>query len=100
LSLGSKEEGWESPVAAVSALTGKGVEELCGYIEDHRKFLKSSEEGLRRSRKQLKRELSLLVSKRIFQDTLDRISDVHIDKLLDKTADPQTISDELIGGGK
>ncbi len=99
LSLGPH-EGWESPVIAVSAMTGKGIATLAGKIEDHRKCLADTPEGASREKRQLRRELSLLISKRIYRDTLGRITEGHIQQLLAKKSDPQTLGKILISSRK
>ena len=96
LSLGVEEEGgWLSAVIAVSAMTGKGIDELGRRIAEHRDYLADSGEGRSRLRKQLRRELSMVISKRIFNDTLGRITEEHIDLLLEKKLDPQTLGRKL-----
>ncbi|MFH2203745.1 MAG: methylmalonyl Co-A mutase-associated GTPase MeaB [Elusimicrobiota bacterium] len=101
LSLGEQDENaWSSTVMAVSALTGRGIDELCARIEEHREFLASSPEGRERKRKQLRRELSLLISKRIYRDTLERITDRHLEQLLEKKTDPHTLGRRLIRADK
>lgn len=97
LSLGAGKKGWESPVVAVSAMTNKGVEELCAKIEEHGEHLRSTGEGRARLKNQLRRELSLLISKKIYQDAMGRITESHIDALLAKRSDPQTLGRKLIG---
>lgn len=98
LSLGSAEEnGWEASVTAVSAMTGTGIDELCERLDAHWEHLKTSSEGDLRLKKQLKKELSLLISKQIYQDAIGRITDAHIDMLFNKKADPYSLGRQLIG---
>ncbi|MFH1724284.1 MAG: methylmalonyl Co-A mutase-associated GTPase MeaB [Elusimicrobiota bacterium] len=90
---------WEPQVAAVSSKTGKGVGELCALIDAHRDALRSSGEGLRRRRRQLRKELALTVSRRIYRDIVERITERHIDMLLENKADLLTIGKRLARKG-
>lgn len=100
LSLGPKQEpgAWQPKVVAVSAMTGRGIDELRGLLDEHKAHLKSSGDDEKRRRKQLKRELSLWISKQIFEDTSRRISDHHIEMLLSKKSDPLTLGKSLLKG--
>lgn len=100
LSLGPRQEpgAWQPRVTAVSAMTGRGIDELRGLLDEHEAHLKASGEDETRRRKQLKRELSLCISRRIYQDTARRISERHIEMLLAKKSDPLTLGKSLIKG--
>lgn len=97
LGLGPQEAaGWKVPVQAVSAATGAGVDALGAAIEAHRAFLASSGEGERRLKRQLKKELSLYISRRLYQDTMSRVSDAHIELLRSGKTDPAALGRKLL----
>lgn len=100
LSLGPQEEkgGWRVRVSAVSARTGLGIEELVSMIDEHQAHLRTTPEGRERLRAQLRRELSLLISRRVYRNALERIRDGHIDDLLEKRTDPLTLGKRLVRG--
>lgn len=101
LSLGpGSGRGWKPRVTAVSAATGQGMPELLGLLEEHRGFLESSAEGRRRRRRQLKRELSLWLSRRIYRETVHRIREEHIEQLLSRKTDPVSLGRRLLSGGR
>lgn len=99
MSLGPRGEGgWVPRVAAVSALSGKGVAELIGDIDAHRVHLSVSGELLERRRRQLRRELALVISRRLTRDALQRVTEAHIDLLEAKKSDPQKLGGRLSAG--
>ncbi len=101
LSLGpDEEEGkWVVPVHAVSARTGQGIDDLLASAEEHGTYLKESGEITDRRKRHLRKELSLLISRLIMRNTLDRVTEGHIKSLMDKKSDPLTLSQELLGAG-
>ena len=92
------QEGWKPRVASVSAHTGQGIPEFLSLIDEHREYLRSGPEGRARTRRQLRRELALVMTRLIFRDVLGRVGDGHIERLLEKKSDPWTMGDELLGG--
>lgn len=101
LSLGpdAGENAWIVPVHAVSARTGEGVDALLDSIADHGAHLKESGGLTARRKRQLRKELSLLISRMITRSTLDRVQDGHIEALYDKKSDPLTLGRKLIEAG-
>ena len=101
LSLGPEEEegAWIVPVHPVSARTGQGIDELLASIEAHETHLKESGELTTRRKRQLHKELSLLVSRMITRNTLDRVTEGHIEALFNKKSDPLTLGKELMEAG-
>ena len=87
---------WETPVVATSSLTGEGIDSLVSAFEAHAKYLKESGEGRRRLKQQHKEEVSLYVSRRVYQDALARL-DEHLDALADRTTDPASVGLKLLG---
>jgi len=96
LAQGSK-KGFAPPVLAVSALEETGVEELFRALQDHRRFLGESGEGRRRFREQLREEVSLLLSRKLYRDVLSRLSERHIEELVTKKTDPVTVARKVLG---
>jgi LAO/AO transport system kinase len=101
LSLGPDEDegAWKVPVHAVSARTRKGLDDLLVSIEEHGAHLKESGELTARRKRQLRKELSLLISRLITRSTLDRVNDGHIESLLEKKSDPLTLGRQLLEAG-
>ncbi|MBI5630171.1 MAG: methylmalonyl Co-A mutase-associated GTPase MeaB [Elusimicrobia bacterium] len=94
---GACSDGWETPVLSTSALTGTGVEELGRAIEAHWRHLQESPAGRRRLKEQHREELSLYISRRIFKSALDRISEKHLEALVEHKTDPVTLGLEILG---
>lgn len=92
-----REGGWAPRVTPVSALSGKGVPELCADVAAHQAWLAESGELAARRRRQLRRELSLVIARRLTRDALERVTDAHIDDLAAKKADPTTLGGRLAG---
>ncbi|MBI3550853.1 MAG: methylmalonyl Co-A mutase-associated GTPase MeaB [Elusimicrobia bacterium] len=92
--------GWGAIVLGVTALGDRGIYELCEALEEHRNHLKSTGEGEARAKTQLREELSLFISKRIYQDTLSHLTAEHLDQLKDKKTDPVSLGLEMIGAFK
>ena len=96
LSLGPQEEkAWKPPVLAVSALKATGIKELLDGADAHREHLAATGEGEIRLRAQMRRELSLLLSRRIFRETLSLIEDRHIERLASGKTDPDALVEEI-----
>lgn len=91
-----REGGWAPRVAPVSALSGKGIDELCADVEAHRVHLAASGELAERRRRQLRRELSLVISGLLTRDAMSRVTEKHIDQLSGKKSDPLTMGRALI----
>lgn len=96
LNLGGRDEaGWPVQVVAASAAKGEGVGELLEAVKEHRSWLASSGEGDRRTKDQLRMELSWLVARRVTRQSLEQISDAHLGELLAKRTDPVTLGTRL-----
>ncbi len=98
LGLGANHEkkAWEAPVLGTSALAGKGIEELGRALEDHWGFLQQNDEGRRRLKEQHKEELSLYLSRRIYRDALNQISEEQLDDLVDHRIDPASLGTKIL----
>ena len=86
---------WETPVLSTSALTGTGVEALSAALEAHAKYLRDSGEGRRRLKQQHREEVSLYVSRRVYQDALSQL-DRYLDDLADHKTDPATVGARIL----
>lgn len=86
---------WEPPVLATSAISGEGVGELVAALDAHAAYLKESGEGRRRLKQQHKEEVSLYVSRRVYQDALAHL-DGYLDDLADHKTDPTTVGGALL----
>ena len=92
LALGPRESGgWQVRVLAASATKNEGVLELAQAADEHRAWLKASPEGARRLKDQLRMELSWLVSRRLAKETLNTISESHLEDLAHHRTDPFTL---------
>lgn len=89
---------WETPVAATSALTGQGIDELLEALDAHAAYLKNSGAGRERLKQQHREEVSLYVSRRVYQDALAQL-DRHLDDLVDHKTDPATVGAKILGKG-
>ncbi|PCI39382.1 MAG: methylmalonyl Co-A mutase-associated GTPase MeaB [Elusimicrobia bacterium] len=98
LGLSHDEEAWSIPVHAVSARTGQGIDVLLESIEAHGKYLLDSGEIAVRRKRQLRKELSSLVSRLIRRNALERVTDCHIKALVEKKSDPLTLSRKILKG--
>lgn len=94
---GEKTKGWETPVAATSALTGEGVEELGGILDGHWSYLQNSPEGRRRLREQHREELSLYISRHVYRNAINRISEKYLEEMLAHKIDPATLGIKILG---
>jgi len=87
---------WEPPVVGTSALSGEGVGELAKLIDKHWQYLRGSGEGKRRLREQHREELSLFVSRRVYQDALKSLTDRDLDGLASGKTDPVALAKRLL----
>lgn len=94
----NREGGWAPRVAPVSALNGQGIAELGADISAHRQHLTASGELKLRRRRQLRRELSLAISRRLYRAAFERVTERHIDLLAAKKDDPQSLGRALLAG--
>ena len=95
LGRGHEPEPWDTPIVATSALKGEGVAELAAAFDAHWKYLHDSGEGRRRLKQQHKEEVSLFVSRRVYQDALAQL-DRYLDDLVDGKTDPATVGHALL----
>jgi len=91
---------WKPPILATIATQGYGVTQLLEYIERHQEYLRESGEGRMRKRRQAQEELSLYMARRSSgsRKTLKKVSQDHLDMLLDGKTDPVTLGNRLLPG--
>jgi LAO/AO transport system kinase len=86
---------WDTPVIGTSALSGAGIDELLKALDGHAAHLRGSGEGRRRLKRQHREEVSLYVSRRVYQDALSHL-DRYLDDLADHKTDPATVGAKLL----
>ncbi|MDE2236859.1 MAG: methylmalonyl Co-A mutase-associated GTPase MeaB, partial [Elusimicrobia bacterium] len=90
--------GWQTPVLGISALSGQGLPELLAGLDEHARHLRDSGEGRERLKRQYREEVSLYVSRRVYQDALSQM-DSHLDELVDHKSDPPSVAARMLRGG-
>lgn len=88
-------------IVLTSATRGDGVARLVAAVESHREWLAESGEGLKRRRRFLEQTVLRHVHQRLLAEVEERLArDGHfagaVDGLLARTADPFTLSDEVL----
>ena len=76
-------------------LSGEGLPELLAALDAHWTYLKDSGEGRRRLKEQHREEVSMYVSRRVYQDALARL-DGFLDDLADHKTDPASVGNTLL----
>ncbi len=87
---------WPPPVVATSALAGEGIGPLGDILDDHWDYLQKTSEGSKRLRAQHREELSLYISRRVYQNALNSITDGQLDDLLAHKTDPATLGRRIL----
>ena len=93
---GQAQKPWDPPVLATTAATGEGVAELAAALEAHWKHLRESGEGRARLKEQHREEVSLYVSRRVYRDALQALSEGALDELVDHKTDPSALAARLL----
>ncbi len=93
---------WKPPIAAVSAVTGDGIEELCGRLDAHGDWLAESGERDRRRLERAREEVSALAVAQLRRQLGGLPGQGRLDDLAAQVAagklDPYAAADELIAG--
>ncbi len=92
----SQAREWPPPVVATSATLGEGIEPLGRILDDHWSYLRRGPEGVRRLRCQHREELSLYISRRVYQNALNRITEAQLDDLAARKTDPATLGSKIL----
>ncbi len=93
---GQEAKPWETPVTATTATTGEGVAELAAILDSHWAYLAGAGEGRRRLMEQHREELSLYLSRRIYQDALQKIGIRELEALVEHRTDPASLGARLL----
>ncbi|MBI4248775.1 MAG: methylmalonyl Co-A mutase-associated GTPase MeaB [Elusimicrobia bacterium] len=88
--------GWKRPVLPVSTKLNEGLPALLQACADHWRNLSESGQRQQRLRRQLTKELSLYIERKILQNALGRIKAEHIEMLVDRQADPLSLAKRLL----
>jgi LAO/AO transport system kinase len=101
LHLGSR-KSWQPPIVRTIATTGDGLAELWDEIGAHREFLESDGAVTARRRSRLVDEIRGLLAERLLERagamTEGAAFDAIVDRVADRTSDPYTAVDALLGG--
>jgi LAO/AO transport system kinase len=97
---------WKPPIIKTQAVFDKGITELLDEIENHKKFLKKSAEGLyfRKKKGKVREELADMVKQRLIDVVLERIIDTGefeeaVDSVVSGEMDPYSACDNLVRSG-
>jgi LAO/AO transport system kinase len=97
---------WKPPIIKAQAVFDKGITELLDEIENHKKFLKKSAEGLyfRRKKERVREELADMVKQRLIDAVLEKIIDTGefeeaVDSVVSGEMDPYSACDNLVRSG-
>ena len=93
--------GWTPPVLRTVAARDEGIDEVLAVVEDHRDWLASSGEGVRRRRVRAAREVEAIAVGELRRRMGDVGGAAAIDALADRVVagelDPYAAADELVG---
>ena len=93
--------GWTPPVLRTVAARDEGIDEVLAAVEDHRDWLASSGEGVRRRRVRAAREVEAIAVGELRRRMGDVGGAAAIDALADRVVagglDPYAAADELVG---
>jgi LAO/AO transport system kinase len=102
LQLNNKESPWKPPVMKTTALTGEGVPELIGKIEEHRCFLEGNME-CRKALLKNKAETELIeaIKEKTADFLIDNLRkrgklDELLQEILEKKIDPSSAAEKLV----
>lgn len=83
-----KQGAWKTPVLAVNSLSGEGVEQFVGIIDDHERHMKDSGEWERRKKEAIRTEVRLLMMERLWQELETKVAEKDMGELLERKMDP------------
>jgi LAO/AO transport system kinase len=97
---------WKPPIIKTQAVFDEGITELLDEIENHKKFLKKSAEGLyfRKKKDKVREELADMVKQRLIDAVLERIIDTGefeeaVESVVSGEMDPYSACDNLVRSG-
>lgn len=97
---------WKPSIIKTEAVFDRGITDLLDEIENHRKYLKESAEGLffRRKKEKVREELADMVKQRLIDVVLEKIIDTGdfdtaVDSVVSGEIDPYSACDNLLQSG-
>jgi len=94
---------WKPPIIKVEAISDKGVDDFLDAVDEHARYLESSEGGLksRRSPDRVRQEMVEMIKARLFEEVLDKLTetgefDRAVDDIVKGTIDPYSACENLI----
>jgi LAO/AO transport system kinase len=97
---------WKPPIIKIQAVFDKGVTDLLEEIENHKKYLQASTEGLffRRKKEKAREELVDMVKQRLIEVVLERVIDTGdfdeaVESVVSGKLDPYSACDNLLQSG-
>lgn len=96
LGMSREKKAWSPPVVATSAMAGTGIEELGKVLDEHWEHLRKTPEGRERLKAQHREELSLYLSRRLYEDALGKITDRVLEDMLDHKIDPASAGRKIL----
>lgn len=95
------DDGWSPPVVRTVASAGQGIDDVLARVAEHRAWLDSSGEGVRRRRLRAAREIEAIAVGELRRRMGDVGGAATIDALADRVVagecDPYAAADELVG---
>jgi len=100
LQLDNKEKAWKTPILKTVALTGEGVPQLIGKLEEHRQFLEREKE-LRRGLWKAETELTEALKEKVVSSIIDELKsegkfEELLQKILRREIDPASAAEKLL----
>jgi len=94
---------WKPPIIKVEAISDKGVDDFLDAVDEHARYLESSEGGLksRRSPDRVRQEMVEMIKARLFEEVLDKLTetgefDRAVDDIVKGAIDPYSACENLI----
>jgi LAO/AO transport system kinase len=105
ISLHSNQDTWLTPVTATEAVNNVGIEELYGYIVNHRKILEETGQLAQRRRQQRRQEFVETIQRSIKDRLLtiiqhDKVLSKYIDLVENAEIDPYTAANKVLQSAK
>ena len=95
--------GWKPPILKAEAVFDKGVAELLEEIENHRKYMMESAEGIyfRKRKDKVREELAEMIKNRLIQEVFEELIksgefEEAVESIVGGKTDPYTASDNLV----
>lgn len=101
LQLGGSEKGWKPTILKTVALTGEGVPELVDKLEEHRRFLKDSENSMKLLKAKAEAELIEAVKEKVLSSIIENLKkrgmlEEYLQRIMKREKDPLSAAEELL----